>query len=292
MISYLRRIIPEKYIKRYKQIQANKLKQKVSKLPLLTEEKFRAILSHTLNIQTGDNIFVHSSVGMLNLDFSPVRVLEILLEIIGDNGTLVMPTYPKLSAYRFLQSGEVFNVRRTPTYTGLLNEYARRHKNAVRSLHPTKSVVAIGPLAETLTNEHHLSPYPYDYVSPYYKIINHNFKVIGIGVKTHFLSAVHAVDDTLRESYPVAPYHEKLFEAPCIDYSGNSVIVKTYAHNLNKMKFNLPEFFKRYCTPDICFDIEIDDMNFFKADALKLYNRLTDLSKENITIYKKKYYKK
>ncbi|MGZ8889703.1 MAG: AAC(3) family N-acetyltransferase, partial [Halobacteriota archaeon] len=43
----------------------------------------------------------------------------------------------------------------------------------MRSLHPTKSVCGIGSLADEITATHHLSPYPYDECSPYYKLIEH-----------------------------------------------------------------------------------------------------------------------
>ena len=59
---------------------------------------------------------------------------------------------------RWFERDEVFDVRRTPTAMGLLSEMARRQSDAARSLHPTHSVVAVGPLAGELVATHHVIP--------------------------------------------------------------------------------------------------------------------------------------
>lgn len=223
----------------------------------------------------------------MNLDFPSYKIINILLNIVGESGTILFPTYPKLNSYLTLKRGEIFDIRKSLSYTGILSEYARRHSHALRSLHPTKSVVAIGPLAKELTDGHENSPYPYDIDSPYFKLTKYNAKIIGIGVKTTYLSAVHTVDDTMRDIFPLNPYHKQLFEAQCINYNNDKVIVKTYAHNMKYMNFDLPDFFKKNVPKEICEDINIDGMNFFRADAKPMYDYMVNLLKEKkITIYK------
>ena len=164
-----RRVLPESAVaslvragKRYRQ-------SRIARLPVLNEGDFKNILAGELGLQEGDIVYVHSSVDQLNLGFPFYRVLPLIQDVIGERGTVLFPTYPnrgRISSYEYLARGEVFDVRRTPSYTGLLTEFARRQRGAVRSLHPTKSVCAIGTLAEELTREHHLSPYPYVVHSP------------------------------------------------------------------------------------------------------------------------------
>ncbi len=291
MIELAKKILPDKYKKIYHKRKQKQLAEQVAKLSKLSEERLRDILVNVLGIANGNVIFVHSSIGQLNLDFPSYLALPMILDIIGSEGTLLMPTYPKENSYNFLHSGKVFDVRKTPTYTGLLNEYARRHKNAIRSLHPTKSVVAIGKYAKEITSEHHKSILPYHFVSPYYKINAYKAKVIGIGVQTTYLSAVHSVDDTF-EGFPVETYHNQIFDAKCIDYDGNEVIVKTKAHDMRKMHFDLPSFFAKNVSKSICEDIDIEKMKFFRAEASELYDKLSELAAEGITIYAKKFYEK
>ena len=139
-------------------------RRRVASLTPLTETDFRNILSDGLRLRAGDLVYVHSGMDGLNLGFPFYRILFLIQEVIGSEGTVVFPTYPnhRISSYEWLKQGNIFDVRRTPSYTGILTEFARRQRKAIRSLHPTKSVCAIGPAAKELTATHQLSPYPYD----------------------------------------------------------------------------------------------------------------------------------
>jgi aminoglycoside 3-N-acetyltransferase len=256
----------------------------------LSETQLLQILVDELGVVKGDTVFVHSSIDQLNLGFPFYRVLPLLQDLIGDRGTLLFPTYPQLSSYEFLRRGEVFNVRKTPSYTGILSEVARRQANAARSLHPTKSVCALGPAAEELTRDHHKSPYPYDACSPYYKITEFDGKMIGLGVSTANLSYVHCVDDAFKEDFPVQPYHPQLFAATCIDAAGNKAIVETYAHDMRKMNHNIPRFMKTHISSEACVDLNLAGVKFFRADARKLFDEMSRLAETGKTIYLRSVY--
>jgi aminoglycoside 3-N-acetyltransferase len=267
-------------------------KARARKRPKMSEETFRAVLQERLRLKRGDVVFVHSSTDQLSLAFSAFRLFSILCETVGNEGTLLFPTYPKLPSSEFLACGEVFDVRKSVSYTGLLTELARRHPKAVRSLHPTKSVCAIGPLAEKLTAEHHKSPYPYDATSPYYKVIPRDGKIVGLGLTTSKLSFVYCTDDALKEDFPVMPYLPTLFQAPCIDREGKSVVVETYAHDLTKMIHNVPRYIRKHVPPTECADFTIEGNSFFLAHARPLFERMVELARQGITIYHRGAYKR
>lgn len=291
MDYFIKKIIPKKiisYLKNKRTLHQNK---RINKLPRLNISDLKAIITDKLNIKLGDTVLIHSSLGSLNLDIPPFDLLNLLINIVGENGTIIFPTYPKLTSYKFLESNNVFNIHKTPSYMGILTELARRHPDAKRSLHPTKSVVAIGKEAIYLTKDHQKDIYPYGVNSPYFRINEFNGKIIGIGVSTRNLSCVHCVDDYMKENFPVMPYSEKVFDAQCIDKDGKNVIVKTYAHLMTKMNFNIPKFIRKYINSDICQDYDIDGMKFFRADSTKLFEKLLSLAKEGKTIYNKKHYK-
>jgi aminoglycoside 3-N-acetyltransferase len=292
IIKYLfKKIIPGYIKKKFNKNKRIGKRNYILSLNKLTSGIMFDIISNDLGIEKGDVVFIHSSIDGLNLDFTVYELLNILLDIITDEGTLLFPAYPMENSYKFLKSKKIFNIKSTPAYTGLLNEFARRHKRARRSLHPTKSVVAIGKKAREITDEHYLSPYPYDVNSPYYKIINLNAKIIGLGVSTQYMSCVHCVDDYFKDNFPVNPYHKKLFSANCIDYDGKVQIVKTYAHNMMKMDFDIPSFIKKYIPSVICNDLNIDGMQFFRADAKRLIEKMINLAEDKIIIYKKIFHK-
>jgi aminoglycoside 3-N-acetyltransferase len=256
----------------------------------LSETQLLDIFVNALGVRTGDTVFIHSSIDQLNLGFPFYRVLALMEDLVGPGGTLLFPTYPRLSSYEFLRRGEVFDIKKTPSYTGILSEVARRQAHAVRSLHPTKSVCAIGAAAEELTRDHQESPYPYDSCSPYYRIIEFGGKIVGLGVSTANLSFVHCVDDALKDDFPVRPYHAQLFAATCINGAGNKVSVETYAHDLRKMNHNIPRFMKTHVSSDACVDLNLNGMKFFRADARRLFGEMSRLATTGKTIYPRSVY--
>ena len=256
----------------------------------LSETQLLKIFENDLGLCKGDTVFVHSSIDQLKLGFPFYRVLPLLEDFIGARGTLLFPTYPRLSSYEFLRRGEVFDIKKSPSYTGILSELARRQANSVRSLHPTKSVCAIGAAAEELTRDHQKSPYPYDSCSPYYRITEFGGKIVGLGVSTANLSFVHCVDDALKDRFPVQPYHKQLFAATCINRAGATVIVETYAHDLRKMNHNIPRFMKTHVSSDACVDLNLNGMKFFRVDARRLFAEMSSLAATGKTIYPRSVY--
>jgi aminoglycoside 3-N-acetyltransferase len=268
-----------------RRIYRSRLRARIAALPALTEDIFNKILTDDLQLKNGDVVFIHSSIEQLHLAFPFYRILHLIRQVVGADGTLLFPTYPKLPSYESLLSGDSFDIRNTPSYTGILTEFARKQKNALRSLHPTKSVCALGKYALELTKTHQDSPFPYDYCSPYYRIMEHDAKIVGLGVSTKNLSFVHCVDDALKDKFPVRPYHPQLFRARCINYSGEVELVSTFAHNLKMMNHNIPFYMNTYIPPDICQDMKLYGMNFFRAKSTALFGSMVGLAAKGITIY-------
>ena len=287
-----KKILPKSAYEKLVRTKKRLARAKVARLPLLTEQDFTDILVNDLGLVSGDVVFVHSSIDQLNLGFPFYRVLSLLRDVTGARGTLLFPTFPnhKISSYEYLQQGNVFDVRRTPSYIGLLTEFARRQPGAVRSLHPTKSVCAIGPHAPALTATHHLSPYPYDKCSPFYKLVEYDAKIVGLGAWTNKLTFTYCVNDALKEEHPVQMYHEELFEVSCVNYGGEVLTVKTYAQDMRKVTTNVPGYMKAHVAEDVCSDLAINGMKFFRADAPRLFNAMMQLAKQGITPFDKSVY--
>ena len=289
-----RRILPEGAFQSIRHARERLQRARAASLPLLTERDFTEILVNDLRLTTGDTVYVHSSIDRLNLGFPFYRILPLIQQVIGLRGTVLFPTYPnhKTSSYEYLKQERVFDVRKTPSYTGILTEFARRQRGAVRSLHPTKSVCAIGPSASELTSTHQLSPYPYDTCSPYHKLIESDAKIVGLGVSTQYLSFVYCVDDALKENFPVRVYHERIFEAQCINYRGEVEVVRTYAHNMQRVIHDVPRYMKTHISDEACRDLRLKGMKFFRADAARLFDSMLRLAQEGITVYPRSVYTK
>src|SRR5437016_306317 len=290
-----RAVLPTAAVAHLRRAKWQRERRRIASLDPLGEADFARILIDDLGLQSGDLVYAHSGIDGLSLSFPFYRILLLIKEVIGGGGTVLLPTYPnhRISSYEWLKQGNVFDVRRTPSYTGILTEFARRQRGAMRSLHPTKSVCAIGPAAKEITATHQFSPYPYNTCSPYYKLIERGGKVIGLGATTNYISFGYCVDDALKEKFPVRVYHDQIFDAPCINYEGQRVTVKTYAHNMSTTVHpDMPAFMKTYVSEQACRDLQIGGMKFFRASAPKLFDEMMDLAKRDIIAYPRSVYRK
>jgi aminoglycoside 3-N-acetyltransferase len=290
-----RHILPNVIQERIRLFYRKKASEKIASLVPLKVNDFKNILINDLGIKQNDVVFVHSSIDFLHLSFPFFKVLAILQDVVGSGGTLLFPAYPRIPDFdeaEYLRSGNIFDVNKTPSNMGILTEFVRRQKKAFRSLHPTKSVCAIGPLAEELTFSHHHSPFPYDSCSPFYKIMAYKGVIVGLGVSTCYLSFLHCVDDFLKDEFPVRMYSRQLYEATCINSQRTMTKVKLYAHETRKIsQHSIPKFMRKHVSPEICQDFNMHGRNFFRADAEKLFARMKELALKKITIYSRLFYK-
>ncbi len=112
--------------------------------PFLIDE-FRA-----LGIEAGDTIFVHSAYSTLSrapggVEGGPQTVIDAILDVIGPDGTLIMPTFN----YDFLR-GTPWDIRTTSSQMGALTELVRTDPRAKRMFHAIYSMAAIGKHADEL----------------------------------------------------------------------------------------------------------------------------------------------
>ena len=268
-------------------------KNRLKKFPKLSVNEFENIIVDQLGVTTGSVVFVHSSLDGLNINFLGFKILSILLIIVGTGGTLLFPTsHLRGRAEDFLKKGVLFDVNHSPTKMGIIPEFARRHKNAYRSLHPTHSVVAIGKYAKELISSHSESIHPCDRKSPYYKMIKYNPIIIGLGVSTSILTFVHCVEDVLGDEFPVKVRTNEVFKCQVLDYDGEKQIIETTATNWRHNFGNNVRFIRNTISKKIARDFTVKGAKFFTAKGSLLYNEMEYLARKGITRYPKMIYRK
>jgi len=278
-------IFPETVFIRLRKIYRNGLK---SFYKPISESEFREILTEKLGFKKGSTVFIHSSVDFLNIDFGPLRMLEILIETVGEEGTIVLPCWHfTYRAEDYLRKGQMFDVRRSPSVMGMLSEMARRYPGAKRSLHPINSIVAIGKNAEYITNAHHTDIFPCGGQSPYYRVMELGGIMAGIGVDCTFMSFVHCVEDTLKDKFPLKTRLDEIFTTLVKDFEGNMLEVRTLAAHPMIRNNDIKTYVKNHITPDACKNISIKGNRFFRADSQLLYNEMVSNAHNGITIYTK-----
>jgi aminoglycoside 3-N-acetyltransferase len=154
-------------------------------------------------------LMVHSAYDRLLPMYSDKyqSIIAELINLCGRNRTVVMPTFvlggKSCNPIEFYR-GRSFDVNRTPSEMGLLTEFFRRTQGARRSLHPTHSITALGPLAEQLTREHHHAATASGRGTPFEMMAKRKTVIIGLGVEYYrCLTQVHLAEDIVGARFPI-----------------------------------------------------------------------------------------
>ena len=148
-----------------------------------------------------DRLLMHSSLHSLGrVDGGAETLIDALLEVLGEDGTLMAPTF------NYNLEEEVFDPTTVRSQTGLITEILRKRPEAIRSLHPNYSVAAIGRDAEELTREHWKAEAT-GVGSPIDRISRAGGSILLLGVKHDTDSSMH-----VGEAYAEVPYRGVPFD--------------------------------------------------------------------------------
>ena len=180
----------------------------------LSESEFRQAVD-LFQIQMGDVVFLTHSLDNLNINFNPLKIIEIFKGKITDQGLLVMLALP-FSGYSedYLQSHPTFDVY-TPSQTGLLTDVFNRMEGVYRSLNPLSSVCVWGKDAKKIVDRDHDFTYPFNQTSVFAYMNEKNAKAVGLGVELPRLSAVHYFEYLQKDTYPI--FGEKKYPVNIVD---------------------------------------------------------------------------
>lgn len=152
-----------------------------------------------LGVEKGDTLLVHSSMRSLGpVEGGAQTVVEALLQVLGDQGTLLMPA---LSFATVTASAPCFSAAETPCCTGALPEFFRGFPGTVRSMHPTHSVCAFGSMAEEMTENHRLDNTPVGQNSPFRLLPKVGGKILMLGCGLRPNTSMHGVEELVVPPY-------------------------------------------------------------------------------------------
>lgn len=180
----------------------------------------------SLGMKEGSVVMVQSRwAEFYNCTSDPDELIDEILKAIGPEGTLAMECMP------YIKEGKIFNVKTTPTNAGYLAEVFRRYPGVKRSVNVHHSVCAVGPKADYLVSEHHLSETTWDKKSPYYHLYELNGLQFCLGLgKYNQGTIMHCIDSLLKDDIPY--YHDmfdsKKTEYHYIDYDGEERTYQSY----------------------------------------------------------------
>jgi aminoglycoside 3-N-acetyltransferase len=156
-----------------------------------------------VRLSVGEVVMVHSDltrIGWVKGAKSREDVLEFYLEAIlraiGPGGTLVVLSCTE----SYAREKRPFIYEESPSEQGVFSEFIRKKPDAIRSMHPLFSVVALGAKAKLICNQHH-SCTGFGYGSPFHKLRELDGRVLCIGVDLLSMTFVHHVEQTYGVPY-------------------------------------------------------------------------------------------
>lgn len=162
-----------------------------------------------LGISKGDMILVKASYKSIGkIEGGPTTFLKALLDVLGEEGTLVTVSFVKRlpSRQRWFHQGYIYT-KDMDSYTGIINSLILKHPDIKRSNNPLQSYAAIGKYAEELTNNFTLESEPYELL----KIMaeKYNAKNLHIGSNVFGVGTTHIA---LTETFKQNNFYQKRYQ--------------------------------------------------------------------------------
>ena len=211
-----------------------------------------------LGIEKGMVLFVHSSLSAMGwVCGGPVAVILALQKVLGETGTLVMPTHstdlsepsqwenppvPESWWQTIRETMPAYDPDLTPTRSmGKIAETFRKQKGVLRSAHPQSSFCARGPQASYIIENHSLA-FGFGEHSPLARIYDLHGSVLLLGVGHSNNTSIHLAEyradfptkGVVREGAPISQAGSRVwrtFENIDVDASDFDRIGEDFLHS-------------------------------------------------------------
>lgn len=289
--DFIRKYTPAPLLNRFRYFKKQRVRTALSKQQQngagFTQAQLVADL-RAMGLRAGDTLLVHCAFSAIGFVQGGTQTLiAVFLEVLGPEGHLLMPTSPVVKLqFDHLQSNPVFDVRHTPSAMGALSETFRTQPGAVRSLHPTEPVSALGPDKQWFVEDHFGAPTPYNSNSPFHKVIQRNGKILVIGRDIWVAINLHTLEDAVPDfKFPV--YAPVWFDAQVVDANGNLHTMRTRAHNpeLSKCRkvAGLTPVFERH---GVLQNVQVGHAKCVLLDAKGMFDTmLLEYHQNGVTMY-------
>lgn len=146
-----------------------------------------------IGVRPGDTLLVHSSLRALGpFDGGGEALIDTLVGALGPDGLLVVPTH----TWSIVNDRQpVWHEILTPSHVGTLTNLLRNRPGAVRSLHPTHSVAALGPRAQEFCAGHEHDDSPCSPTSPYGRLLEADGQILMLGVDLTRCTFIHCLEE-------------------------------------------------------------------------------------------------
>ena len=155
-----------------------------------------------MGLKKGSIICIHCSMKeFYNFTDSAEEFINDILNVIGPDGTLMMPSFPSKKLIN--KPDYIFDKDKDPTGAGYLAETFRNFPNVKRSINVQHSVCAIGKYANYLIKDHHKCHDCWGEDSPWMRFCELGGITFNLGLPRSYMGTFHhCVESKLQYEYP------------------------------------------------------------------------------------------
>jgi len=249
-----------------------------------------------IGIVKGDIVILHSSMDELSrVDISAIEIINYLLEILGPEGTLVIPTFPLYNDKNTVGDCYIYSSKKTTCWTGLLPNIFLRYPDVIRSEFPYNSLAAKGKHAQLMMENNLLDNKIYGENSAWVYCIRNSAKVLFLGTPAFHTNTIsHIPEDLLGDKWPINNFFiRKSFvlqgDSSSINFEAN-IRADFWANNLKSYYRTYLLRKNKLLQEEKCSGIYVG----YIENSYKVVDYLSNLALQNKTMYyvPRKYKKK
>lgn len=209
----------------------------------MPEENNLFFLYSKLGLKKNDTVFIHARLMSFGKKFKNREeftkfFLDPLLKVIGPGGTVVMLAY----TFNYSSFGKTYFHEKSPSEVGMLSEYIRSRKDAVRSFHPFCSFVAIGKKKNLICDN--ITRSAWGWGSVFQKLHSLKSKCLYLGMTVgdscsflHYVEQLYGVSHCYNKAFFAPAYKNgKLIKGPFLAFLRNR---KSESYDYSKFQKHL-----------------------------------------------------
>ena len=236
----------------------------------------------SIGICSGDILIAHTSMdGLQSVKAEALDIIDSLISLTGDNGTLVLPTFPK---YKKNDTILKFDYQKFLAWTGVIPNLVMRERGAIRSHIPLNTVSAVGAASKEMFLGEDKAEYTYGEGTAWEYCMNHHAKVLFLGVEPfHCISEAHIAEDLLGKDFPVNAWYIK--QTFLVGTQGNFIEKQYFVRDLSWSRFGAEHYLQRYLLKNkLIRDVSNFGIRIFIVDDLYelVENMITNYKKGNL----------
>lgn len=241
-----------------------------------------------IGVKDGTILIIHSSYDSLaNCSIKPNEIIDKLVELIGEEGTLVMNSARVLKKNKE-NSKLIYDINKSRVWTGVLPHVMVKDPRAEISEFPFNPIVAIGKDAKIITSSEFVQNNFESCCGPnsgWKFCVENNAIVVGLGINLVHSATIMHVSEENHKDWPVSNWYENIDVEIINNNIKKNIVVKNRKSKWGKLYFCEKKFEKDLIENNILTIENINSFVFSYINSKELFDFIAKKNKKSTYPY-------